>query len=266
MLIMKPSIKLYSAYYQPFPLLPKADYVIPVQAGAETAIIKLDMQGDNTGDNISYLNNFYSELTVAYWVIKNADRTQCDAWGLCHYRRYFIENKYKLFIKKRSRYYYRTKQQNLDNILTPTLYKTLQKLLITNDVIVQRPTWARKEKGIIFNIKDAYSEAHFEEDYTAMMEVVVEKFPDYSRSIEGYGQLKVMSYNNMMIARWSIWDDYLNFLFTVLDEVQHRINIHKEGYQTRVFGFLAERLHNLFIYHHQLKSAHLTLGLFEDKI
>ena len=263
---MKPSIQLFSAYYQPFALLPKANYVIPVQAGAETALIKLAMQGDNTGDNISYLNNLYSELTVAYWVIKNADRTQCDAWGLCHYRRYFIENKYKMFFKKRSRYYFRTLQKNLDKILSPELYKTLQQLLLTNDVIVQRPTWARKEKGVVFNIKDAYTAAHVEEDYNAMMEVVAEKFPDYAKSIDKYGKLKLMSYNNMMIARWSVWDDYLNFLFTVLDEVQKRINIHKEGYQSRVLGFLAERLHNLFIYHNQLKSAHLTLGLFEDKI
>ncbi len=263
---MKPSIKLYSTYYQPFPLMPKADYVIPIQAGAQTAKIKLPMQGDNTGDNISGLNNLYSELTVAYWVIKNADRTQCDAWGLCHYRRYFIENKYKLFVKKRSRFYYRTKQKNLDKILTPALYNTLQNLLVNNDIIVQRPTWARKEKGITYTIKEAYTQAHFKEDYAAMMDVVAEKFPEYSTSIESYGELNKMSYNNMMIARWSVWDDYLHFLFTVLAEVQHRININKEGYQTRVFGFLAERLHNLFIFHHQLKAAHLTLGLFEDKI
>ncbi len=263
---MLPSIQLFSAYYQEFPLLPKAGFVTPVQAGAAIATKKLAMQGDDTGDNISRLNPFYSELTVAYWVMKNANRTQSDAWGLCHYRRYLIQDKYKLFYKKRSRYYFRTSQKILDSILTPALYNTLQELLMHHDVIVQRPTWAMKEKGIVYNIKDAYTKAHFKEDYDATMEVVAEKFPGFARSIESYGQLTVMCYNNVMIARWSVWDDYLNFLFTVLDEVQHRINIHKEGYQSRVFGFLAERLHNLFIYHHQLKTAHLTLGLFEDKL
>jgi hypothetical protein len=237
-----------------------------MQAGAAVSSNRLAMQGDDTGHNISHLNQFYSELTVAYWVMKNADRSQADAWGLCHYRRYLIENKYKLFGKKRSRYYYRTSQKILDGILTPALYKTLQELLEHHDVIVQRPSWAMKEKGIVYSIKDAYTKAHFKEDYDAAMDVVAEKFPDFAKSIDSYGQLTKMSYNNVMVARWNIWDGYLHFLFTVLDEVQHRINIHKEGYQSRVFGFLAERLHNLFIYHHQLKTAHLTLGLFEDKL
>ncbi len=263
---MLPSIQLFSAYHLAFSLFSKAGYITPVQAGAAVAPIKLSMQGDDEGDSISHLNAIYSELTVAYWVMKNANRTQADAWGLCHYRRYFIEDKYKLFFKKRSRYYYRTSQKILDNILTPQLYNTLQQLLSEHDIIVQRPTWARKEKGIIYNIKDAYTVCHVKEDYDATMQVVIEKFPEFKDSIESYGQLKVMSYNNMMIARWDVWDNYLHFLFTVLNEVQHRINMHREGYQTRVFGFMAERLHNLFIYHHQLKAAHLTLGLFEDKL
>ncbi len=263
---MLPSIQLFSAYHTPFPLMPKVAYVTPVQAGAATVEIRLPIQGDDTGDNISNMNPVFSELTVAYWVMKNADRKQADAWGLCHYRRYFIEDKYKLFFKKRSRFYYRTSQEILDGILTPKLYTTLQELLLNHDVIVQRPVWARKEKGIVYTIKEAYTEMHFKEDYDATMEVVVEKFPDFARSIDSYGELTKMSYNNMMIAKWNVWDDYLHFLFTVLDEVQHRINMHKEGYQSRVFGFLAERLHNLFIYHHQLKAAYLTLGLFEDKL
>jgi hypothetical protein len=263
---MLPSIQLFSAYHPAFPLVPKIRYVTPVQAGAAIAPVRFAMQGDDTGDNISQLNAIYSELTVAYWVMKNADRTQADAWGLCHYRRYFIKNKYRLNLKKRSRYYYKTSQKILDNLLTPSLYKTLQHLLLHHDVLVQRPAWARKEKGIVYGIKDAYALSHIREDYEATMQVVIEKFPEFKRSIEPFGQLKVMSYNNMMIARWEVWDDYLHFLFSVLNEVQYRININKEGYQSRVFGFLAERLHNLYIYHYQLKAAYLTLGLFEDTI
>lgn len=263
---MLPSIHLFSAYYEPFPLFPKANYVTPVQAGAANAAVKLAMQGDDTGDNISTLNPFYSELTVAWWVMKNADRSTADAWGLSHYRRYLIEDRLKLFFIKKSRYYFRTAQQELDAILTDKLYSTMQQLLQDHDVIVQRPSWARKEEGKIYTIKEAYYFVHFKEDYDATMEVVVEKFPAFAGSIHGFGRLIKMSYNNVMIARWQVWDDYLNFLFTVLNEVQHRINMYKEGYQSRVFGFLAERLHNLFIYHHQLKAAHLTLGLFEDKL
>lgn len=43
------------------------------------------MNGDDTGDNISDLAKYFSELSVQYWAWKNAD---VNYYGLCHYRRY----------------------------------------------------------------------------------------------------------------------------------------------------------------------------------
>jgi hypothetical protein len=42
---------------------------------------------DNDGENISSMNNFYSELTGFYWVWKN--HKILDYIGFCSYRRYF---------------------------------------------------------------------------------------------------------------------------------------------------------------------------------
>lgn len=262
---MSVSLRLYSVYYKPFPLFPKAPYVTPIQAGRATTGITLDMPGDDTGDNISHLNDLYSELTASYWIWKNALRNT-EAWGLCHYRRYLIQTRYKWTGKKRPRYPFRTKQEQLDKILTPALYEEYQRLLQANDVIVQRPAWARKEAGIIYNIQDAYTEAHIKEDYDITMQMVREKYPAYSNSIDELNKQTKMFYNNVMIARWEIWDAYLTWLFDVLFAVQQKIRLPKEGYQTRVFGFLAERLHNLFILHNRLRPAYLTLGLFEDPL
>ncbi|MDB5232893.1 MAG: hypothetical protein JWN76_3698 [Chitinophagaceae bacterium] len=262
---MNPSVQLYSVYYKPFPIYPKAAYVTCIQAGKGTAKIKMDIPGDDTGDNISSMNDLYSELTAAYWIIKNAARNT-DAFGLCHYRRYLIQTRHKLLFKKRSKFPFRTKQEQLDKLLTPALYKAYQQLLSTHDVIVQRPTWARKEKGIINNIRDAYTADHIKEDYDITMQVVSEKYPEYISSIEQLDQQVKMFYNNVMIARWQVWDGYLSWLFDILFEVQKRIELPKQGYQTRVFGFLAERLHNLYVLHNKLNAAYLTLGLFEDQL
>ncbi len=51
--------------------------------------------GDNTGDNISEQQPFFSELTVQYWAWKNQE---ADYYGLCHYRRYLSFTKKTLMV------------------------------------------------------------------------------------------------------------------------------------------------------------------------
>lgn len=46
---------------------------------------KVEILGDNVGENISEKRNSFCELTVMYWAWKNM---QADYYGLCHYRRY----------------------------------------------------------------------------------------------------------------------------------------------------------------------------------
>lgn len=48
---------------------------------------------DNQGENISFKNKKYCELTTQYWAWKNQS---ADYYGFCHYRRYFSFSKNKL--------------------------------------------------------------------------------------------------------------------------------------------------------------------------
>jgi hypothetical protein len=66
-----------------------------------------------------------------------------------------------------------------------------------------------------------------------------------------------------MIAPWQIWDAYLEWLFAILFEVKRNIKIPEDAYQSRVFGFMSERLINLYIQHNQLKPAYLPVALFK---
>ena len=55
---------------------------------------------ENRGENISYKNYNYGEITFHYWLWKNKlkNNTKNDWFGICHYRRFFLNKKidYKL--------------------------------------------------------------------------------------------------------------------------------------------------------------------------
>ena len=59
----------------------------------------------------------------------------------------------------------------------------------------------------------------------------------------------------MMICRKKTLDQYCEWLFPVLFELEKHIDLDKyeSDYQRRVFGFLAERLVKVFVDHNELK-------------
>ena len=53
---------------------------------------------------------------------------------------------------------------------------------------------------------------------------------------------------NMFVAKKELIDKYCEWLFTILSNVEKRIELGlRNDYQKRVFGFLAERLFNVWI-------------------
>ena len=81
-------IKIYIATHKEYKM-PEQDIYVPIWAGAEiNPNYKGQYQGDNVGDNISFKNSNYNELTVLYWAWRNS---QADIKGLVHYRRYIGE-------------------------------------------------------------------------------------------------------------------------------------------------------------------------------
>ncbi|EBF5853432.1 DUF4422 domain-containing protein, partial [Campylobacter jejuni] len=100
-----PSIKILVGYHKPAELL-KDDILTPIHLGRALATeaskdgemskeefewMCENMMGDDTGDNISYLNRYLNELTGIYWAWKNYDKLgNPDYIGFMHYRRHFI--------------------------------------------------------------------------------------------------------------------------------------------------------------------------------
>lgn len=210
------------------------DFYIPIQVGAACSKLDLGITRDDSGLNISGKNANYCELTAQYWIWKNVK--DVEYVGLCHYRRYFDLNHNSSFLSGKfisSEEMVKNSNINLD-------------LLETADAIVT-------DKVVeILTLKDAYCWGHIMEDYDILKEVVKEKYPEYINDFNHVMEdNNKYSFANMIIAKKQVFDEYSEWLFTILFEVEKKVKVSEYPYQKRIFGFMSERLLNVYMYHHK---------------
>ena len=198
--------------------IPKMKGYIPIQVGASLHE-NLGYKVDSDGDNISDKNPNYCELTALYYMWKNLDD---DIIGLTHYRRYFCD---------------KMTSEPLKHILS---YDTAKSLLKKYDVIVP---YKMHRQGK--TIREDYAEYHNVRDYDECGKIIKEFFPEYKRDFVKVSKSKDLYQFNMLITKKKYFDEYCNWLFTILFELEKRIDISDyDAYNSRIYGFLSERLFN----------------------
>jgi len=241
-------VKLFIVTHKENPLL-RNDLLIPIQVG-ENLDISEKILRDNTLDNISSKNSNYCELTASYWIWKNIK--DVNYVGICHYRRYFnffnpiynlkpsAQKKITVLNFKKTQTFH-SNPEKLENKIVSILKKY--------DIILVRP-YKFKDKTLTQN----YCEDHREKDWDLTKKIIVEKYPEYKESITKYlDEGKLFHVANMMICSKEKFDAYQTWLFSILFELESKIKIPKDNYQARVFGFISERLINLYVYHNKYK-------------
>lgn len=207
--------------------LPDDPGYFPVQVGKDLSEFSLPVTGDNTGENISFLNDSFCELTGLYWLWKNCD---AEFFGLTHYRRYF-----------------KPSGEACDEIKGVRIASAsdLCKHLDQYDVILPA-----KRYYIIDTVRQHYSGAHRVSDLNLTEKVIGDLYPEYSNSFTHVMNQRSLSLFNMFVMRRALFNDYCEWLFTILFEVKARMptGSNEGAYQKRVFGFLAERLLNVWIH------------------
>ncbi|MDG4982427.1 DUF4422 domain-containing protein [Lactococcus lactis] len=211
---------------------PKLNNYIPFFVGKNANDLAEKYHGltDNTDDNIAENNPYYSELTALYWLWKN---DTSDIKGLVHYRRYFIVKNHLL------------NDEEIKQILT-------QK----NKMIVgQRYTKNLKR----MNVQESYEKYHFGRDLAAVKKYISEFFPTYLPSFKRIMNSHSFHPMNMMIAQRETYDSYCEWLFQILmncdidmEEVKKRF-----PFQQRVFGYLSERLLDVWIEANHIETIEL---------
>ena len=189
---------------------------------------------DDEGENISQKNSTYCELTGLYWMWKNCND---EFKGLMHYRRFFTSNSLSA-----------NKAYFLDE-------KQLQSKLKGYDILVGERIYLSEN-----SVYDDYALYHYKKDIDNLMNLIRREYSDYADALDTV--LKRNYYNpaNMFYCRASILDEYCKWLFDVLEKFERITDI--SGYNTqqaRIYGFIAERLLNVWIEKNHLKKREVLV-------
>ena len=227
--------------------LPQHPFFLPIQAGAALHEHIANYQPDDEGENISIKNPHFCELTCHYWAWKNLKNV--DIVGLNHYRRYFdFTRKWPQFSNDKR--FISTEEFLKQNYVFPNLEKLLQKYEIILPI-------ARHWR--VSNTQQ-YSDYHIAKDWETLRQIIKEQSPQYIPAFE-----KTMDYSNkavgynMFITHWKYFDAYSEWLFKILFEVERRVPPTDDPIQSRIYGYMSERLINVFCEHHHLCIKHIPI-------
>lgn len=226
-------IQIFAMTHKAFTPPPDPVYV-PLQVG-RASHEPLGYTGDDTGDHISDLNAYFSELTGVYWLWKNNHDT--DIIGICHYRRYLISEDGRLYT-------------NAD----------IERLLAQYDIIVT------KKLELRMSYYDGFASTHDEKDLAETERVVAKKYPEYAALFHDMVHKKETYFANMMICTKQLYDEYCTWLFDILFEVRRRIDTSGyDNYRKRVYGFLSEFLLTVWIVKNGLHVYESCVGMSGEK-
>ena len=227
--------------------LPQHPYFLPIQAGAALHEPIKGYQPDNDGDNISTKNPNFCELTCHYWAWKNLKGV--DIIGLNHYRRYFdFQQIWPQF--SADKHFIATEEF----LKRPYIFPDLESILNRNDIILPVARHWR-----VSNTQQ-YADYHIAKDWDILRQIIKERTPQYIPAFEKTMDRSNISVGyNMFITHWKHFDAYSEWLFEILFEVERRVPPIDDPIQSRIYGYMSERLINVFCEHHHLHIKHIPL-------
>ena len=235
---MSMNIKVFTCYHKQYDIA-DGDVISPIHVGKARSSANLNMQGDDTGDNISSKNPYYCELTALYWAWKNSD---ADFIGLFHYRRFLNFKNTK------------TKWYRINGLCEKFgINKAhIEPLLKDNDIILPR-----KEKRSL-PLYENYAKHHIITDLDLVLKILRQDYPDMLPIAQAVLEQPYGYFANMFIAHRNLFNEYCDWLFDVLFKIESKIHndvLTRETYQQRVYGFLSERLLSIFIEYKKQTSS-----------
>ena len=120
---------------------------------------------------------------------------------------------------------------------------------------------------IFSTVFQSYSKFHFKEDLILTRQAISEICPNYLSAFDNVMSSHKHYYANMMICNKKNLNSYSKWLFSVLNALEKKIDLnkYKDNYQKRVFGFISERLLQVWVVHNNLKIIEFPVFNTESK-
>lgn len=187
------------------------------------------MQGDDTGNNISRKNPQYCEMTAHYWIWKNVHDTEYV--GVCHYRRLF----------------------GID-----ITEENIKELMADSDVMLVEPSY------YVDSVYSYFAKYMGAENMTILSLVMKKRCPEYFETLEKIcDDIKFHPFN-MLLCKKTLFDDYCEWMFGILDECEKYIKPSPYSNARRALAYMAEILTGIYFIHRELKIRSVPYFIVEE--
>lgn len=190
---------------------------------------------EHDGENIAYLNKKINECTALYWIWKNTDVSYI---GLCHYRRYFYNNKW----------------ESIDNYLDAV---HIEQIMKKYDLILSA-THPADARNIYQGIYDSIDGELCKKAHLLLRSKMQLYQPKYLASFDNVMAGYNMFCCNLFVAKREILNQYCEWLFSFLIPAAEEIDISGyDSYSQRVMGFFAERMWTVWLKKNKVRIKQL---------
>lgn len=221
--------KIYVAAHKLFEQ-PQDEGYVAIQTGRAFREPLDGMLGDDTGLNISRLSDHFNEISALYWLRHNDDSPYV---GLAHYRRFLAPRDIASEVGEH-------------RIASSRDFSEFNEGI---DVVVVEPhKFCLPDSTIPETIEAQYIRCHQHFDLSRMRAALREVSPASGEAFEFVMRNTIFVPCSIFVARRKVIEAYVDWLFAVLMRLERMIPYHRyDSYQRRVFGFIAERMFNVWL-------------------
>ncbi len=237
----------------------KTEILNPIQLNCKNAQIQIEnMYHDDEGDNISFLNPQYGDLTAQYWAWKNCE---ADYYGFLNRGRYlnFSDTIY---------------EENIDgsiseDYLDDTSIKKygiydeqIHKQIADNDIVIAKSKDKVTVLDPVLSVYDQYRNNPFLhiEDMDRLLNIIDTEFPNYSTAAHEYIEGCFGSSCNIFIMRRNVYFEYCEWLFAVLEKFCLLTDMSRYSTEAlRTPEHLAERMLGIYLLYKKNISPDLKI-------